>query len=257
VGSPIKMSDLKDIDLSFYGSLKFFQNCSREELEGADKSIFEKFQITLSDKSTCLLKKDGDKIELNYDNREEYIRLAERARICESKVQLMAIKKGLMDLIPGSLLNTLTWQDLEWRVCGKPTIDIKLLKRHTEYSGVSPNAPHVNYFWQVLESLTQEERRAFIRFAWGQERLPANDLEFQRAVTRMLIKPYTSSKDPDLAYPKADTCFFNLHLPEYSNPEILKARLLFAIHTDADSMNADNPQETENSRLGVLLNDYL
>jgi len=34
-------------------------------------------------------------------------------------------------------------------------------------------------------------------------------------------------------------------IPEYSSPEILKERFLFAIHTDADSMNADIPVEDD------------
>jgi len=98
----------------------------------------------------------------------------------------------------------------------------------------------VTYFWDVLESFTQLERRTFLRFAWAQERLPENDQEFIRTRTRFLIKPFAGLTNPDLAYPKADTCFFQLMLPEYSSAEALKERLLYAIFTDADSMNADN-----------------
>jgi hypothetical protein len=125
-------------------------------------------------------------------------------------------------------------------VCGKPVIDIEFLKRNTQYSiGVTATSPHIIYFWEVLTSLTQEERKKFIRFAWAQERIPADDQEFARTNTRMLIKPYSGTANPDKAFIKADTCFFNLTVPEYSSPEILKERLLMAIHTDSDSMNAD------------------
>lgn len=119
------------------------------------------------------------------------------------------------------------------------------LQRHTEYSGVSPTSPHIIYFWQVLQSFDQEQRRAFVRFAWAQERLPTDDLAFTRRNTRMLIKPYTGTANPDKAFPKADTCFFNLMLPEYTTPNTLRTQLLTAIYTDADSMNADNPQDEE------------
>jgi len=61
----------------------------------------------------------------------------------------------------------------------------------------------------------------------------------------MLIKPYTGSGEPDSVFPKADTCFFNFMLPAYSSLEILRERLLIAIRTDADSMNADLPQQDE------------
>jgi len=140
----------------------------------------------------------------------------------------------------------LTWQDLQLRVCGRPTIDIQLLRRHTEYSSVNPFAKHIIYFWDVLESLSQEQKKAFLRFVWAQERLPANDQEFIRTRTRMLIKPYLGEGAHDQAFPKADTCFFNFMLPEYSSREILKEKLLYAIFTDADSMNADARDERDN-----------
>lgn len=47
--------------------------------------------------------------------------------------------------------------------------------------------------------------------------------------------------DQDKRLPKADTCFFNIELPAYSSVEVMRERLLFAMNTDADSMNADNP----------------
>jgi hypothetical protein len=44
----------------------------------------------------------------------------------------------------------------------------------------------------------------FIRFAWAQERLPADDAEFVRSRTRLLIKP-SQYAQPDRALPRADT----------------------------------------------------
>jgi len=189
-----------------------------------------------------LLVPNGDKIEVTYANRQEYIKLAESVRLIECQPQIEAIRKGLGDVIPVHLLDMLTWQDLEWRVCGKPKIDFQLLRRHTEYSNVSMDSPHIHFFWEVLEGMNDDERRAFVRFAWGQERLPSSDQEFERTSTRMLIKPFTGTTDPDQAFPKADTCFFNLMLPEYTSAKILGEKLIFAISTDDRSMNADNPQ---------------
>ena len=55
-----------------------------------------------------------------------------------------------------------------------------------------------------------------------------------------MIKPAVTSKHGDGALPKADTCFFNLELPNYSTKERMKERILLAIHTDCDSMNAED-----------------
>jgi len=53
-----------------------------------------------------------------------------------------------------------------------------------------------------------------------------------------MIKP-SMSQHGDKALPKADTCFFNLELPDYSTAAIMRERMLLAIHTDCDSMNAE------------------
>jgi hypothetical protein len=47
------------------------------------------------------------------------------------------------------------------------------LQRHTRYRGNLTDAhPHVQFFWDVLEEFNQTQRRAFLRFVWGRERLP-------------------------------------------------------------------------------------
>jgi hypothetical protein len=55
-----------------------------------------------------------------------------------------------------------------------------------------------------------------------------------------MIKPAMNTKHGDGALPKADTCFFNFELPNYSSKEIMKQRILLAINTDCDSMNAED-----------------
>lgn len=243
VGIAPTSQDIRDIDHSFHTVLKYLKNCSPDVFQGETRTIFDHFLTTLSDKSKMLLKPGGDTLEVTYDNRLEYCRLAEIARINESYMQLVEVRRGLADFVPLSMLNMFTWQDLQWRVCGRPQIDLKLLKRHTEYAdGVSPTSPHIRYFWQVLRSFSQEDRRAFVRFAWAQERLPADDQEFARSQTRMMIKPGPVS---DQVFPTADTCFFNLSLPVYSSPDVLRERLLFAIHTDG-AMDNDRPNHNDN-----------
>jgi len=132
-------------------------------------------------------------------------------------------------------------KDVEIWVCGKSKVDIDLLKRHTSYSGgLNDEAPRIKYLWEVLKELSDNEKLRFVKFCWGQERLPANDEEFDRTQTRFMIKPaqYANS---ERALPKADTCFFNLELPNYPSKEVLKDKILTAINFDCDSMNAEEP----------------
>jgi len=243
VGIAPEPRDLEQIDASIYGTLRYFTRCTKDEWDAMAPEEF--FTTWLSDKSKVPLMEGGENIRVTYENRLEYVKLVEQTRLHESKVQIAAIRRGLSDIVPLSLLNLCTWQDLEWKVSGKPYVDINLLRRHTQCSGVSPDATHIAYFWQTLQDFNQQDRRGFLRFAWAQERLPVNDEEFERTKTRMMIKPFPGLTDPNSAFPKADTCFFNIMLPEYSSPKVLRDRLLFAIYTDSHSMNADEPVEDE------------
>jgi len=243
VGVKPTIKDLKQIDQSIYRALKYFSKCTKEQLE--TECPDETFTTYLSDGTKIPLKENGENIRVTFENKDEYVSLIETTRLNESQLQISALRKGLADIVPLQLLNLCTYQDLEWKVCGKPHIDINLLKRHTTCSGVSPDANHIAYFWQTLQDFNQADRRGFLRFAWAQERLPVNDEEFERTKTRMMIKPFSGLADPNAAFPKADTCFFNIQLPEYTSQRILREKLLYAIYTDSHSMNADEPQEDE------------
>lgn len=64
-----------------------------------------------------------------------------------------------------------------------------------------------------------------------------------------MIKKSTKSGNQDQLFPKADTCFFNLELPEYSSIETMREKILLAINIDSDSMNAEEAfNELENER---------
>lgn len=169
-----------------------------------------------------------------------------QTRLHESKAQINALRKGLASIIPIHLLSLLHWRELETLVCGKRHISWDLLKRHTRYRGdLHPNLPHIQNFWEVLEEFDQEMRQKFVKFAWAQERLPADDDEFVRLHVRFQIKPPVRLlQDPDGCFPKADTCFFNLELPPYSTKEILRKRLVYAIK-ETITMNADEPAEDD------------
>lgn len=171
-----------------------------------------------------------------------YLRLARRARLLESATQIDAIRRGILRAVPAQLLALYTWQELRCAVCGEAEVDLALLRRHTQYADpLSAGHPLVAAFWDVAEAFSAEERRKLVRFAWGQDRLPANDAEFERTATRLLIKPAIAvDGQPNGQLPRADTCFLNIELPPYSSAEVMRERLLLAINSCRD-IDADNP----------------
>ena len=122
-------------------------------------------------------------------------------------------------------------------MCGSATVDVDMLYRHTEYgAGVDRTAPYIAAFWRVLRSFTNRQRLRFVKFAWGQERLPTTDRGFEAGNVRMLVKAWPrkppGSPPTDTYLPLADTCFFNIALPPYSSEAIMRKQLLAAISAD-------------------------
>lgn len=65
------------------------------------------------------------------------------------------------------------------QVCGSPEIPIQLLKAVASYKGIEPDAPLVQWFWEVMEEFSNTERSLFLRFVWGRTRLPRTIADFR------------------------------------------------------------------------------
>jgi hypothetical protein len=68
-----------------------------------------------------------------FNERVKYCELVEKVRLEESRIQMGAIRAGLEQVVPLGLLKLLSWKELETLVCGKPILDIDLLKQNSVY----------------------------------------------------------------------------------------------------------------------------
>lgn len=133
-------------------------------------------------------------------------------RLGEMAPAARAIRAGLETQLPPASLALLRWDELERMVCGSPTVDIELMKSACEYASCSASDEHVVWFWEVMETdFTEEDRKAFLRFAWGRSRLPLT-----RAGFTQLLKIQNFTKTPcDRYLPVSHTCFFSIELPRF------------------------------------------
>jgi hypothetical protein len=205
----------------------------------------------------------GKEKPLTYEDRKEYVALAQHARLHESDAQMKALVKGIGTLVPTPLLNLFTWQDLEMRICGRTEINLDVLRRlafapralmphnapltwynkrkcrNTRYrAGITEQDAHIQHFWKVLEDFGHHERMLFLRFAWGRQRLPS---EAELKNEPMKIFPFPCD-NADVRLPHAETCFFNIKLPAYTSVKVMRERLLYAI-THTKTIDADLDQE--------------
>lgn len=111
------------------------------------------------------MRENGTEEYVAYEDRFLYITQALYTRLRECDLQCAGIRRGIAKIIPEALLNMATYNELETWVCGKSTVDIDLLKRHTRYgsgdkssAAFSEESQLIIWFWEVLTDFTEEEK---------------------------------------------------------------------------------------------------
>uniref|UniRef100_A0A9J8C5H2 E3 ubiquitin-protein ligase HACE1 n=1 Tax=Cyprinus carpio carpio TaxID=630221 RepID=A0A9J8C5H2_CYPCA len=134
-------------------------------------------------------------------------------------------------LKPGGTAIQVTQDNKELLLSGMPEIDVMDWKKNTEYtSGYDLQEPVVQWFWEVVENLTQEERVLLLQFVTGSSRVPHGGFAFLMGGSGLqkftiAAVPYTSN-----LLPTSSTCINMLKLPEYPSKDVLRDRLLVALH---------------------------
>jgi len=227
VWKPLANDTLTRSDIQVYDVMKY--NMLNQVATATQEEAFDGLTFTTSSSAgaTICLKPNGDKEPVTMENREEWVQLMENYCLGEFSAQVEAIKRGLATIVPIQLLPLFTWHELEERVCGRREIDIEFLKANTVHRNCRDTDPWVGFFWDSLRSFTQEQRQKYLRFVWGQSRLPLSNEAFE---DKMKITPlHHNNPDPDTMLPVVHTCFFTIDMPAYTNLEVTKAKLLYAI----------------------------
>jgi hypothetical protein len=81
------------------------------------------------------------------------VRLLLEYRKHEFDAPCRAIRDGLVSVVPSSALSLLSWHELEERVCGRPTLDVELLRRTATYEGCSAQDQHIKARLPLLRRL--------------------------------------------------------------------------------------------------------
>lgn len=198
-----------------------------EVMEVMDKDTFEfkfgnelTYTTVLSDQRMVELIPNGSNTAVRYEDRKEFIRLVQKARLEESKEQIMAMQAGLLKVVPQAVLDLLTWQELEKKVCGDPEVTVDALKRLTRFEDFEPQDTRVQYFWEALNNFTNEDRSRFLRFVTGRSRLPA----------RIYIYPDKMGSETTDALPESSTCSSTLFLPNYATAKVCEEKLRYAAY---------------------------
>ena len=235
-GIPPSSVDLDEIDEDYMQSLQGLCNLHLAGVTEENFSDFiplERFECLSMSGRRVPVVVGGRAIPLTFANRQEYVAKTIQYRLHEMDSQVAAVREGMAWIIPVPLLSLMTHQHLEQLVCGRPDIDVSVLKKVARYRETSENDVLVAWLWKILESFSAEERVLFIRFVSGRSRLPANLADLSQRFQVMKVDRPTDG------LPTAQTCFFQLRLPPYSSKEVMSDRLRYAI-TNCRTIDMDN-----------------
>ena len=141
------------------------------------------------------------------------------------------IRESLFKLIPKDVIQKFTTDELELLINGRPYIDVEEWRMFTDYKEPYNNNHRViNWFWEILNELTQKELSNLLMFSTGASRVPFGGfsaLESNRGnVSKFTIEsiPYEKGKKN---FVKAHTCFNRLDIPIFNNKNELKEAIHF------------------------------
>ena len=141
------------------------------------------------------------------------------------------IRESLFKLIPKDVIQKFTSDELELLINGRPYIDVEEWRMFTDYKEPYNNNHRViNWFWEILNELTQKELSNLLMFSTGASRVPFGGfsaLESNRGnVSKFTIEsvPYEIGKKN---FVKAHTCFNRLDIPIFNNKNELKEAIQF------------------------------
>lgn len=217
VGETVTWSDFRSVDETLVRSLRSLE-------EAADEAAFAQlfgeeltYATTLSSGRTVELVPGGAGLRVHHGDRLRYARLVQEARLCESRQQVEAIKKGIFSVVPQQTVNLLTWQEMERIVSGEAEITMDVLKRSIT-SVMDNGEARLKCLFEALSNFSNEDRRLFLRFVTGRSRPP------------ITIQVMQSSSNKSDVLPETSLCSNTLILPNYSSAKVCEEKLHFAMY---------------------------
>ena len=240
LGKPNSLEDLKNFDPEYYKNLTKLRYLSKDEID----SLGLTFEISLegargSHPRSVELLPGGRNKPVTKQNVIQYIFLVAHQRLnVQGAPQTRAFLKGFRDLIPASWVRLFSAIELQKLIGGDDSvrgIDVASLKRSMQYAGgYHPSQPIIESFWEIIDELTPEQQRLFLKFMTSCSRQPLlgfSSLQPAPCIQQIRIPEAEISKNSRL--PTSSTCMNLLKLPNYQRKDLMKEKLIAAIESGA------------------------
>eukprot|EP01025_Chloroclados_australasicus_P025412 TRINITY_DN25382_c0_g1_i2.p1 TRINITY_DN25382_c0_g1~~TRINITY_DN25382_c0_g1_i2.p1 ORF type:complete len:386 (+),score=37.31 TRINITY_DN25382_c0_g1_i2:150-1160(+) len=227
LGQQITYRDIEAVDPDYYKNLKWMLE---NDITGVLDLTFVAERDFFGRKEMVELKEGGSKVQVTEDNKWEYVNLVAKHIMTDAiKAQIEAYLEGFWDMVPKNLISIFNDKEVELLISGLPSIDIDDLRANTEYHGYTAASTVVQWFWEIVGELDQEDLARLVQFVTGTSRVPLGGFVQLQGISGPQRFSIHKAYGEQNRLPQAHTCFNQLDLIEYPSKEQLKDRLLLAV----------------------------
>uniref|UniRef100_A0A672K5V8 HECT domain-containing protein n=1 Tax=Sinocyclocheilus grahami TaxID=75366 RepID=A0A672K5V8_SINGR len=140
------------------------------------------------------------------------------------KKQFKHFSRGFFKGCPLDAWSMFHPEELQELLHGSPEYEWKELQQCASYEKCSASDELIKNFWTVFFELSEENKRKFLIFLYGTDRVPVGG--FSKRSLKILLSDCPDVED---RLPEAQTCFGRLILPKYSDINTLRNKLIHAI----------------------------
>ena len=271
IGQGLVLADLQEMDPRLFKSLMQVKNypgdvrdlclnftVSRGEMEqsaAAASSSSSSSSSSSPDPNVVELLSNGASIDVTNANRLLYIyKLADYHLTQKLSLVVGAFLSGLGDIVDLRWFRLFNTIEMRMILSGNIShgINVGDWRKHTVYEeGCSANSKVVLWFWEVVESLSEADKSALLKFATSCSRPPLQGFKDLHPPFTMRVIPVVeapppasgaksggffrnlfSSRPNAAQLPSAATCFNTFKLPKYASKSVLAEKLKMAIQNN-------------------------
>ena len=232
INNIFNLDDIKYYDYEIYNSLN---NLLTSNLDN-NTDIFFTWNINCEE---IELIDNGNNILINNDNKKLFInKVIELICFKSIEIELTSLKKGFTNLLSINYIKIFTIEELSYVLSGQSTINLNDWKINTVYKGnLKEKSKLVQFFWEVLSELNNEQLLLFYKFCTGSTRVPIDGFSSLSGPRNKIMKFTIESINNNKSMNKlitAQTCFNSIILPEYKTKEEMKKAINIILENDTN-----------------------
>ncbi|KAL7036552.1 hypothetical protein ACKWTF_008846 [Chironomus riparius] len=218
-----EFDDMKELSPMLWKSMQSLLDYQNDDVEDVFCLSFEITRNIFGETKTIELKENGSNIPVTQANKKEYIDLYVDYIFNKSvEKQFRGFYDGFMKVCGGRVMKLFKPHELMAAIVGNEDYNWEEFEQYAEYkNGYTANDPTIRYFWEVFHELSPEDKKKFLLFLTGSDRIPIQGMKG--------IKIYIQPVQDDHCLPVAHVCASLMDLPRYSSKGKMKYKLLQAI----------------------------